>query len=630
MNSEIVFVADVFANEFIGGAELTTQALIDSCKFTYTRVHAKDVTAQLIELNKHKYWIFGNCSSLNFDLFPLIISNLRYSVLEYDYKYCKYRSPEKHQATEGRYCNCHDTIHGQTIAAFFYAAKSTFWMSEAQQDRYATKFPFLTEKKNIVLSSVFDDEFFAAVKILNERYKDHNRTKWIVLGSDSWVKGYSAAKQYCDSRSLDYEVISGVAPGTMLDILARAKGLVYLPNGPDTCPRLVIEAKLLGCELVLNDYVQHRYESWFDTDDKLAITEYLYSARDTFWKQIEADMSWQPKLSGYTTTYNCIKQNYPFVQSIESMLGFCDEICVLDGGSTDGTYETLLRLAAETVVQDPKTGEPVLKIRVKQIERDWKSPGFSVFDGMQKAEARAMCKNEFLWQQDVDEIVHEDDYDKIKKLAASMNAGLELVSLPVIEYWGSADKVRIDVTPWKWRLSRNNRNITHGAPANLRVYGKDGKLEKFLPGTDGCDMIYADTGQPVPHVTFYDAKANSLRSHALSGNGMALKQYEEWFNSAVNELPCVFHYSWFDIKRKIKLYRDYWLDHWSDMYERRKGDNLFFDKPWNEVTDEEIHELAIKLATETGGHVFHSRWSGKRTPHIKVNRTQPAIMLSSK
>ena len=32
-----------------------------------------------------------------------------------------------------------------------------------------------------------------------------------------------------------------------------AKGLVFLPKGGDTCPRLVIEAKLLGCDIVTND-----------------------------------------------------------------------------------------------------------------------------------------------------------------------------------------------------------------------------------------------------------------------------------------------------------------------------------------------------------------------------------------
>ena len=42
-------------------------------------------------------------------------------------------------------------------------------------------------------------------------------------------------------------------------------------------------------------------------------------------------------ISGYTTTYNCLKEDYPFLESIQSMLGFCDEVVVVDGCSDDGT-----------------------------------------------------------------------------------------------------------------------------------------------------------------------------------------------------------------------------------------------------------------------------------------------------
>jgi len=47
--------------------------------------------------------------------------------------------------------------------------------------------------------------------------------------------------------------------------------------------------------------------------------------------------------------------------------------------------------------------------------------------------------------------------------------------------------------------------------------------------------------------------------------------------------------------------------------------NMFFDKPWSEVTEDEIDALAIKLAEETGGHIFHSKidWSNP-TPHIEL------------
>ena len=78
----------------------------------------------------------------------------------------------------------------------------------------------------------------------------------------------------------------GKNPMETLQMLAQAKGLCSLPPGADTCPRMVIEAKLLGCELHLNDNVQHKDEEWFNTDD-LSVTEnYLKSVPQRFWNEV--------------------------------------------------------------------------------------------------------------------------------------------------------------------------------------------------------------------------------------------------------------------------------------------------------------------------------------------------------
>ena len=75
-----------------------------------------------------------------------------------------------------------------------------------------------------------------------------------------------------------------------------------------------------------------------------------------------------------------------------------------------------------------------------------------------------------------DEIVHEKDYDKVKEVIKRLPKATDLIALPVIEYWGGPEKVRIDVNPWKWRLSRNRKYITHGIPKQLRVIDEDGQL----------------------------------------------------------------------------------------------------------------------------------------------------------
>ena len=141
--TQIVFVADLFVEDYVGGAELTSEALIQDCPFKIEKVKSQNVTMELLKQGTNKHWIFGNFSALNPQLIPSIVANLQYSILEYDYKYCRYRSPEKHQSITGLSCDCHDQINGKLISAFFHGAKSLWWMSEEQKSHYTRLFPFL-------------------------------------------------------------------------------------------------------------------------------------------------------------------------------------------------------------------------------------------------------------------------------------------------------------------------------------------------------------------------------------------------------------------------------------------------------------------------------------------------------
>ena len=90
------------------------------------------------------------------------------------------------------------------ISAFYYGAKSLWWMSERQEMRYHEKFPFLEEINNVVLSSVFDDHFFLALKMLKKKYRDHEKKGWVVLGSSSWIKGADDAIAWCKENDKDF------------------------------------------------------------------------------------------------------------------------------------------------------------------------------------------------------------------------------------------------------------------------------------------------------------------------------------------------------------------------------------------------------------------------------------------
>ncbi len=613
--AEVVVVADLFAEDYLGGAELTTEALLKSSPLNVYKVHSKDVTMATLESGYNKFWIFTNYSQMSAELIPTIVSNLNYCIVEYDYKFCRYRSIEKHLSAEMKDCDCADSMHGKLTSAFFHGATTVFYMSYAQMQRYHDRFPFLAESdgsNQFVLSSCFSDEFFATIKLLREAAANKERKGWLVLGSTSWIKGTEAAIQWCKDNDKEYEVLQGLNHQQVLEKMSSAEGFVYLPLGGDTCPRMVIEAQLLGCQLEINDNVQHATEIPFCENNVEEIETYLYANRDVFWNTVKSDMNYTPSISGYVTTKDCISQQYPFENCIESMKSFCSEIVVMDGGSTDGTLEKLHELA-----------EADQRIKVYSHEVDWNAKRFAVEDGLQKARARAKCTGDFLWQMDSDEEVNQETVGEIIKICRQFPKFVDIVSLPVIEYWGSKEKIRLDVNPWKWRLSRNKPNITHGIPKDLRLTDPDGNLYA-APGTDGCDYIDSETYERLAHASFYTNDIHQTRIMAMQGNKQALENYQKWFSHLVNVMPSIKHYSWIDIDRKIKTYKNYWQRHWESLYDVKQEDtaenNMFFDKPWVDVDEQEISELAQRLAKETGGHVFHSKidWNNPM-PHLTLD-----------
>ena len=96
-------------------------------------------------------------------------------------------------------------------------------------------------------------------------------------------------------------------------------------------------------------------------------------------------------------------------------------------------------------------------------------------------------------------------------------------------------------------------------------------------------------------------------------------------------LPSVHHYSWFNLPRKIKTYRDYWSQHWQSLYNIPQDDtaenNMFFQKPWSEVSDEDIESLSTRLKNEIGGWIFHSPVDfSNPTPHISLELDHPKFV----
>lgn len=317
-----------------------------------------------------------------------------------------------------------------------------------------------------------------------------------------------------------------------------------------------------------------------------------------------ASFAWKehrPKIAGYTHILNPKTHGYPFVQSIVSMAGFCDEVIVVDGGSTDGSTE-FLNAELEQLI-GPHHSE-----KVKVITREW-DPDEPGMDGMQKAFGRAMVSPdvEFLWQQDADEVVHEDDYEKIVDLCKRFPADVDLVHLPVVELWGDDRTARTDRHSWKWRISRNNLRVTHGIAAQARLTDpKTGRIYAKPGMSDGCEYIDMVTGEHLPHRGFYTRELEQIRVSDP-------ERYGTIMNDVYSKLPSVWHYSWADLPRKIRNFRDFWDKQWQVLYQSPPQPR-FPDV----LTDEDIESKADELRLRGGEH--------GEALIFKLVKSQPRIM----
>jgi hypothetical protein len=278
--SKIFFISDMFSDECNGGAELTTESIILDSPYEIEKIKSRDLTEEFCSSNKDKFWIFGNFSFLLDSVKKYALQSLKYSVIEYDYKYCKFRSEDLHILNAGR-CDCGNELGGKLNLLFLNNAKATWWMSKNQKSFYFEKFPFLEKRNNIVLSSVFSTD---TIEYISSVDKTNKNNKWIILNSPSWIKNREGCVAYAKKNNLDYELVWGIEYKDLLTKLGKSKGLVFLPLGKDTCPRITIESKLLCCEMVLNENVQHRDESWFESEE--SILEYLPTRTALFWEEI--------------------------------------------------------------------------------------------------------------------------------------------------------------------------------------------------------------------------------------------------------------------------------------------------------------------------------------------------------
>lgn len=271
--AQVIIVSDLFADDFQGGAEFTTEALIEATDLSVFKVHSRSVTPEIVEKNKDKAWVLGNFTQLSlYAIHALVEYKCKYHVIEYDYKFCLYRAPKLHEFRGEGACDCASTQHGRFIIGFYKRAQRVWFMSFAQGQLYRTFFPQMSSWSNLsVLGSLWSEEhinLLGDIRLSRELSSRPANGKFMIMGGGSWVKNQEATEAYLRAKKVPYDVVGGLRYEEFLKKMSEYDGLCFHPAGHDTDPRLVWEAKIIGLRLDLNDMVQSRQEVvCFDSSD---------------------------------------------------------------------------------------------------------------------------------------------------------------------------------------------------------------------------------------------------------------------------------------------------------------------------------------------------------------------------
>lgn len=162
------------------------------------------------------------------------------------------------------------------------------------------------------------------------------------------------------------------------------------------------------------------------------------------------------KISAFTFIQNGSIYNYPFLESIHSVLPIIDEFVINVGEGEDNTLELI------KAINSPK---------IRIIESKWndnmRHRGFVY--GQQKTIAQFNCTGDWAFYLEGDEIVHEDDLQKIQDTCKKHlnDEGVEALTFDYLHFYGNANSY-LDSPAWYRREARIIRNsIRSYAPGGL-------------------------------------------------------------------------------------------------------------------------------------------------------------------
>lgn len=196
------------------------------------------------------------------------------------------------------------------------------------------------------------------------------------------------------------------------------------------------------------------------------------------------------QISAFTYVRNGFLMDYPFLQSIQSLLPLVHEYVVVVGDSTDATREAIVNLSPKIRIIDS-----VWDLNLRQ--------GGKVF-----AQQSNLCLDnltgDWLVHLQADEVLHERDIDKLGHYItmADQHREIEGLLFPFLNFRGDYNHIHTGRTAHRYEIRAFRRNPNIRAYRDSQGFRKYSSLTAYHQGERGTKLKVWKIDVPVYHYSY--------------------------------------------------------------------------------------------------------------------------------
>ncbi len=261
---KIVFIADAFAEQVLGGGELNNEELLKMLAqdgHDVLKINSHKVTPEFIDRHIESKFIIANFANLK----PALrdkICDTAYIIYEHDHKYLNTRNP-------GEYPGFKAPKEEIVNIELYKNARAVLCQSQFHLEIIKMN----TELDNLINLSgnLWSLRSLDLMKAMAEKPKSECCS---IMQSNIIHKNTREAIMYCKHKKMPYKLVSSKNYESFLDQLSENKTLLFLPKTPETLSRVVVEARMMGMSVIVNKMIGATREPWYELKGKDLI-EYM-------------------------------------------------------------------------------------------------------------------------------------------------------------------------------------------------------------------------------------------------------------------------------------------------------------------------------------------------------------------